>query len=195
MQLPTEIIDMLNKRQEAAFEIIFKLYYPRLVYFAKEYVSYHDAKSLVQDAFVTLWEKNPDVQNESQLQSYLYTSVKNNCLMNLRHEKVRKNYIDKRKATLQNHIYLDALEKVDTSVMAFQEIESLIEKTLSDLSPRCREIFILSRIDGKKNKEIAGKLNISVKAVEAQITKALKVFRITLQDYLPLIAFIIAGGL
>ena len=195
MHLPVEVFEMLNQRQEAAFEVIFNLYYPRLVYFAKEYVPYQDAKNLVQDAFVTFWEKNPKVLNESQLQSYLYTSVKNNCLMNLRHKKVRKGYIDEAKIRLQDQIYLTALEKLDTSSMAFQEIESIIEKTLAGLPPRCREIFILSRLEGKKNKEVADKLDITVKAVEAQITKALKVFRIALKDYLPILAYILAENL
>jgi RNA polymerase sigma-70 factor, ECF subfamily len=191
MHLPVEVIEMLNQRQEAAFEVVFNLYYSRLVYFAKEYVSYQDAKNLVQDAFVTLWEKNPKIFNESQLQGYLYTSVKNNCLMTLRHEKVKKGYADEIKLRLQKEVYIEALQKLDTSEMAFREIEIIIKKTLEELPPRCREIFILSRMEGLKNNEVADKLNVTVKAVEAQITKALKVFRVSLKDYLPVIAYIL----
>jgi RNA polymerase sigma-70 factor, ECF subfamily len=191
MHLPVEVIEMLNQRQEAAFEVVFNLYYSRLVYFAKEYVSYQDAKNLVQDAFVTLWKKNPKIFNESQLQGYLYTSVKNNCLMTLRHEKVKKGYADEIKLRLQKEVYIEALQKLDTSEMAFREIEIIIKKTLEELPPRCREIFILSRMEGLKNNEVADKLNVTVKAVEAQITKALKVFRVSLKDYLPVIAYIL----
>ncbi len=189
--LSNEIIELLNKKQDAAFEVVFSLYYPRLVFFAKEYVAYEDAKNLVQDAFVTFWEKNPPVENEPQLQSYLYTVVKNNCLMRLRHEKIKENFGKETELKIQNQIYLSALEQIDTSIVAFHEIETIMEKTLAELPPRCREVFILSRLDGKKNKEVAEKLNISVKAVESQITKALKMFKITLKDFLPILAYLL----
>jgi len=189
--LSNEIIELLNKKQEAAFEVMFNLYYPRLVWFAKEYVPYEDAKSVVQDAFITFWEKNPIVSNESQLQSYVYTLVKNNCLMFLRHEKIKKGFVDETGMKMQNQVYRLALEQLDTSEMAFQEIEAIIKKTLAALPPRCREVFVLSRLEGKKNHEVAQELNISVKAVEAQITKALKVFKDTLKDFLPLLAWLL----
>ena len=88
--LSPEVIQLFNKQMESAFEVVFNLYYPRLVYFAKEYVPYGDAKNLVQDAFVAMWKKKPEFLSEAQLQSYLYTNVKNHCLMFLRHEKVKK---------------------------------------------------------------------------------------------------------
>ncbi|SHE66807.1 RNA polymerase sigma-70 factor, ECF subfamily [Mariniphaga anaerophila] len=193
--LSGEIIELVHSKQEAAFEVMFSVYYPRLVYFAKEYVPYEDAKSLVQDAFITFWEKNPDVSTESQLQSYLYTIVKNNCLMRLRHEKIEKGYVNEAELRIQNQVYSSALQQLDTSEIAFQEIETIIEKTLSDLPPRCREVFVLSRLEGKKNHEVAQELNISVKAVEAQITKALKVFRIELRDFLPILAYLLSTKL
>jgi RNA polymerase sigma-70 factor, ECF subfamily len=189
--LSNEIIELLNQKQEAAFEVMFSLYYPRLVWFAKEYVPYQDAKNLVQDAFITFWEKNPAASNESQLQSYLYTIVKNNCLMYLRHEKIKKGFADEAEMKMQNQVYQSALEQLNTSEMAFQEIEAIIEKTLAELPPRCREVFVLSRLEGKKNHEVAKELNISVKAVEAQITKALKVFKEALKDFLPLLAWLL----
>ncbi len=192
--LSKEIIELLNKKQEAAFEVVFNLYYPRLVYFAKEYVPYEEAKGLVQDAFISFWEKNPVISNELQFQSFLYTTVKNNCLMRLRHEKVVKNHRDKSIKEIQNQIYLSALEQMDTSVMTFQEIEIIIKKTIADLPPRCREIFILSRFEGRKNQEIAEKLEISVKSVEAQITKVLKILKIALKDFFPIIAYLLVSS-
>ncbi|WP_297093813.1 RNA polymerase sigma-70 factor [uncultured Draconibacterium sp.] len=189
--LTNEILQLLNNHQEAAFEVVFKLYYPRLVYFAKEFVPDSEAKNLVQDAFISMWDKKPQFINESQLQSYLYTNVKNNCLMFLRHEKVKKKYKSEAAFQKQNSIYTEALSGLDTSTVTFQEIESIIEKTLSELPDRCREIFVLSRMEGKKNKEVAEALNISVKSVEAQITKALKTLRVSLKDYLPLVAWLL----
>ncbi len=189
--LTNEILQLLNKHQEAAFEVVFKLYYPRLVYFAKEFVPDSEAKNLVQDAFISMWDKKPQFINESQLQSYLYTNVKNNCLMFLRHEKVKKKYKTEAAFQKQNSIYTEALSGLDTSSVTFQEIESIIEKTLLELPDRCREVFVLSRMEGKKNKEVAEALDISVKTVEAQITKALKTLRVSLKDYLPLVAWLL----
>jgi RNA polymerase sigma-70 factor, ECF subfamily len=189
--LSNEIIKLLNQKQEAAFEVVFSLYYPRLVWFVKEYVPYQDAKNLVQDAFITFWEKNPTILNEAQLKGYLYTIVKNNCLMFIRHEKIKKGFEDETKMKMQNQVYQTALEQLDTSEIAFQEIETIIEKTLAALPPRCREVFVLNRMEGKKYNEVAEEMNISVKAVEAQMTRALKVFRVALKDFLPLLAWLL----
>ena len=188
--LSNDIITLLNNKNEAAFDVSFTVYYPRLVAFAREYVSGDDAMNLVQDAFITLLDKALTFLNENQLQSYLYTNVKNNCLMFLRHEKVKKKYSDHRIATeTQFNMNVEALERLNTSPIAFMEIEQIINDTLGKLPPRCREIFILSRMEGKKNIEVARIFNISEKAVEAQITKALKVFKIALKDYLALLVF------
>lgn len=62
------------------------------------------------------------------------------------------------------------------------------------MPPRCQDIFILGRYEGKKNQEVAEELNISVKAVEAQITKALKVLRVTLKDFFPLVAYLLLNN-
>lgn len=188
--LTNDIISLLNKKNEAAFDVTFTVYYPRLVAFAREYVPEEDAMNFVQDAFITLLDKAPTFSNENQLQSYLYTNVKNNCLMFLRHEKVKKKYSDQKIAnSTQFNLNVEALERLDTTPITFMEIERLINETLEELPLRCREIFILSRLEGKRNTEIAGIFNISEKAVEAQITKALKVFKIALKDYLAILIF------
>ncbi|MFV0593363.1 MAG: RNA polymerase sigma-70 factor [Draconibacterium sp.] len=189
--ISSDILKLLNNKQDAAFEVVFNLYYPRLVYFAREYVREADAKNLVQDAFVSMWERKPQFMSEAQLQSYLYTNVKNSCLMLLRHEKVKKKFATNLVLKKQNQLYERALKQVDTSELAIQEMEKIIARTLSELPDRCREIFILSRMEGKKNQEVADQLSISVKAVEAQITKALKIFRVALKEYLPLVAFLL----
>ena len=187
--LSNDIIALLNQKQEAAFEVVFRLYYPRLVFFAQNYVSFEDAKGLVQEAFIAYWEKNPVLFNEAQLQSYLYTTVKNNCLMLLRHKKVVKNFNEKAEIKIQEQLSLAALEQLDTSELVFKEMETIIEKTIAGLPPRCREVFLLSRMEGKKNQKIAEELNISVKAVEAQMTNELGIFRMALNDFLPVLVW------
>lgn len=184
--LSNEAIQLLNTKNESEFETLFRLYYPRLVYFSNQYVPYEVAKGLVQESFMIFWENTLSFSSELQIRSYLYTIVKNKCLMRLRHEKVKKEFFERSQAaSLQSELYQSALEQLDTSEVTFKELESIIQQTIDSLSPRCREIFLLSRYEGKKNHEIASDLNISLKAVEAQITIALKVFRVTLKDYLP----------
>ncbi len=92
--------------------------------------------------------------------------------------------------TLELKANLDALDSFDTSALTFHEIEKIIEDTLKQLPPQCGVVFKLSRFEEKKYKEIAKELNISVKAVEGHISKALKLFRTNLKDYLPLVAFL-----
>ena len=140
--LSNHMIALLNKKNEADFDVAFTVYYPCLVAFAKEYVPEEDARNFVQDAFITLLDKAPAFLNENQLQSYLYTNVKNNCLMFLRHEKVKKKYSDHKmaKETLLG-VNMEALERLDTSLVTFMEIEQIMNDTLEKLPPRCREIL------------------------------------------------------
>lgn len=189
--LSQEVIKLLNRKHEAAYDVVFNLFFPRLVSFAKVYVSYDDAKNVVQDAFLSLWESDSVFNYEFQLQSYLYTAVKNSCLNILRREKLNKSFV--KETTLKDitNLNINSLNQLDTSDIGFQEIEYIISKTLAELPPRCKEVFVLSRYEGKKNAEIAEFLNISVKSVEAQITKALKIFKIALKDYLPIIAYLL----
>ena len=189
--LSQEIIRLLNRKRETAYDVVFSLFFPRLVSFAKEYVSYHDAKNAVQDAFLALWESNSEFNNEFQLQSYLYTAVKNNCLNLLRREKLNKSFVEESTLKEIAQLNITSLEQLNTSVIGFQEIENIIRKTLTELPPRCKEVFVLSRYEGKKNSEIADLLDISVKSVEAQITKALKIFKIALKDYLPIVVYLL----
>lgn len=184
--ITNETIELLNTKDESAFEAVFKFYYPRLVYFANEYISLEDAKGVVQEAFISLFESLAIFSHDAQLRSYLYTMVKNGCLMKLRHENVKKRYAVKfKKESMQNQIYQSALEQLNTSETTFKEMETIIHHTVSSLTPRCREVFILSRREGKKNREIADDLDISIKSVEAHITNALKIFRVALKDFLP----------
>lgn len=185
--LSNETIELLNKKDENAFEIIFRLYYPRLVNFAKEYVSCEVAKGITQEAFIILLQKEPIFSKEYQLRSYLYTLVKNECLMYLRHHEVKSNFVTKVVKNRRNQIYESSLDYIDRCEVTLRELNSIIDSTLDMFSPRCREVFILSRYNGMKNREIANDLNISIKTVEAQITKAIKIFRVALKDFLPFV--------
>jgi RNA polymerase sigma-70 factor (ECF subfamily) len=84
----------------------------------------------------------------------------------------------------------DALNSLDTSPMIFEEIEKIIQKTLDRLPPQCRRAFEMSRFEEKKYSEIAKEMQIAQKTVETHISNALKIFRVALKDYLPLVVFL-----
>ncbi|QZE12976.1 RNA polymerase sigma-70 factor [Halosquirtibacter laminarini] len=182
------IIISLNRKDRGAFNDVFELLYPRLLGFANEYIDIDDAKNIVQDAFVTLWNKNPHFNNKFQLQSYLYTIVKNSSLYLIRKNKIRLKYRDREEKLFQTNIHIDALKNLDTTSITFKEINNIINDTVNNLPDRCRDIFLLSRESGLKNREIAEDLDISIKTVEANITKALKILSKELVDYLLLVS-------
>jgi RNA polymerase sigma-70 factor (ECF subfamily) len=187
------LFEKLRKGDEAAFKLIYIKYVPRLYYFVKEYVSQHDiVENIVQESLLALWEKKATLADDTNLAGYLFTVAKNNCLYKLRDLRYRKNLFDTSElGSLELKANFDALVSLDTSSFTFQEIERIIEHTLEQLPAQCRLAFQLSRFEDKKYKEIAEEMNISVKAVEGHISKALRMFRVNLKDYLPLMAFLL----
>lgn len=182
----TQLVWRIKNSDDVAFKVIYNKYFPRLYYFIYEFIHLEDiTENIVQDTFATFWEKRSSLKEDTSLSSYLYSIAKNNCLYRLRDqrysEKLFTTSVDNKELALN----LKALESVDTSIVIFQEIEEIIERTLEGLSPQCKKVFILSRFEGMKNREIADELNISQKAVEGNITRSLKIFKIALKDYLP----------
>lgn len=186
------LFERLTLGDEAAFKVIYSTYVPRLYYFIFEYVPLEDiTEDIIQDTLMTLWNKRHELEPNTNLGAYLFTVAKNNCLYKLRTQRYRKKLFESSDIdVIELDASLDALDTLDTSVFAFSEIERIIQETLDQLPAQCRNVFYLSRFEEKKNKEIADELGISVKAVEGHITKALKLFRTTLKDYLPIVAFL-----
>jgi len=187
-----QLIQKIKHDDDVAFKVIYNKYFPRLYYFIYEFIRLDDiTENIVHDTFATFWEKRHTLKEDVNISSYLYSVAKNNCLYRLRDQRYRqKLFISgslEDKELTQN---LKALSSVDTSILAFKEIEQIIEKTLEGLSPQCKKVFMLSRFEEMKNREIANELDISVKAVEGHITRGLKIFKIALKDYLPLVAYI-----
>ena len=186
-----EFLKKLRNNDEVAFKVIFNKYYSRLYYFILEFISFDDiAENIVQDTFFTLWNKRHELKDDSNLNAYLFTVAKNNCLNRLRDQRYRQklfttNSLDQNELEMN----MEVLNILDSSAYTFEEIELIIERTLEELPPQCKKVFILSRFEEKKNKEIAEELNISVKVVEKHISKGLKKFKVSLKDYLPFVAY------
>lgn len=162
-----------------SFEILFKTHFKGLTFFALEYVKDYDiAREIVQEVFVNLWEKRNSIDLEKSPKSYLGTSVRNRCLNYLRdHKKFNADILEiEGLGSDEEYVKLDEL--------ITEELKNKIEEATNALPDKCREVFLLSRIENKKYKEIAHDLDISVKTVEAQMSKALKIMREKLADFI-----------
>jgi RNA polymerase sigma-70 factor (ECF subfamily) len=186
------LIERLKKGEEPAFREIFHQFYPALVKFAHSYI--HDpftAENIVQDAFVTLWEKRVWLDNESNLKAFLVTIIKNKSINHI--EKLKNRYrIEQNNYQLQlteANLNISSLRSLNPEELFTGEIISILEKTIATLPLQTQEIFRMSRYQSLSNKEIAEKLKITEKGVEYHISKALKTLRTELSDYLPLLVF------
>ena len=181
-----EILLKIIAGDEPSFERVYRFYYPRLNYFSRQYILDPEvSKNIVQDVFTELWDKRDTLQNDTNLNAWLFTVTKNKSLKIISHLKSQQNYDSYMKGR-QLDVNYNSLSNFDTSNFIFEELQTRIESALEKLSPACRKVFEMSRFEDKKNKEIAEELNLSIKTVEAQITKALRSLKTDLKDYLPL---------
>lgn len=190
------VLEKLKYGDSKAFESVFNVWYEPLVNFANEYISDLEwAKNIVQSIYMRLWEKHNLVDPDSNLKSYLYMSTRNACLSHLRHIRVENAYFEKAIRNIEDHqLNYEALEELNIEQIDFTKLERRIQETIDSLPDRCREVFILSRYNEMKNKEIALKLDITVKAVEANITRALTKLRENTKDYMPELFFFLIFG-
>ncbi|WP_282036311.1 RNA polymerase sigma-70 factor [Saccharicrinis aurantiacus] len=168
----SELIELIKKGDERAFEKFFKEHYIGLVAFANKYL--HDidkAESITQEIFVLLWEKKQKYQIQS-IKAYLFSAVRNRCNNELK----RIQYEQKYRSKINPESQIEYLNYSDSTVLG--KINSIIDT----LPEQRKKIFKLNRIDGLKYKEIANKLNISPKTVENQMGKALKYLRLNLSE-------------
>lgn len=175
------LIEGLRRRDKVVFDYIFNYYYSSLCAFSMQYINdRNEVEDLVQDFFVSLWIEAPNLQIRSSLKSYLFAGVKNRCLDFQKHQKVSEKY--------RAYILFSAENGDNTTdhYFAESELRQAIQKSLEKLSPRCREIFELSRLKGLSNQEISEQLGISKRTVELQISNSLKILKKELVEYLPL---------
>ncbi|TAJ11522.1 RNA polymerase sigma-70 factor [Marinilabiliaceae bacterium JC017] len=184
----TQFIDLLKHGNEIAFSELYTLYFTRLHFFANQFIDDHyDAENLVQDTFFAFWSNKESILASSinGIQAWLYNTLKRKCINHLDHLKIEKKHQDALLMT-KRELDLEALSEMDFSECTFNELEKKIKEAINELTPQCKKVFELNRFEGLKNKEIAQHLNISLKAVESNMTRALKSLRIKLCEYLPL---------
>lgn len=170
-----------------AFEAIFRSRFKPMVGYALRFVrDLESARGIVQEVFVNLWEKRADLDAGREVEAYLTTSVRNRCLNYLRDQKKF------------NHELLDFEGLMDhnwhpVDQLEIAELDARIRQAVDELPEKCREIFLLSRFENLKYQQIADKLQLSVKTVETQMSRALSHLRIRLAAYLSVVS--IAFGL
>jgi len=180
MLRPTETGDMkqLPFKDIQSFELLFREYYQMLCSYAYRFVNDADtAEEIVQELFYKLWEKRSEIQINTSEKSYLYSAVHNRCLKFIEHRNVESRY---KSYYLTHESEVDNAPHQNSNV---NELQNIIDQTINTLPERCGRIFRLNRFEGLKYQEIADKLAISIKTVEANMGKALKILRKNLKDY------------
>lgn len=182
-----ELITNLTKGNPEAFRFLFDEYYVALCVYAFRFTrDKPSAEEVVHETFVKLWEHRGRIGITDSLTGYLYKAVQNNALNYLKQLQIRNKY---------NNAYLQKLKDAEDfftisqetgqSALMAKELESKINEAIEELPEQCKEIFMMSRFGGLKNKEIADKKKVTVNTVQKQISIALEKLRKSLDAYLP----------
>ncbi len=184
-----ELMLSLQKGEKPAFEAIYNDFFGVIYHLSLQYL--HDEKvseEIVQDSFMKLWEIRETLNDTFNIRNFLYTITKNNCLNYLRNQKIALKHQEKIKY-LEMQFNYEALEKLG-NYMEFEELREKVSRAIDALPADLRETFKLSRFEELHYKEIADMQSISIKTVEARMTKALRILRFELKDYVTLICLI-----
>lgn len=171
MNLEKEDIQQLKAGDEKIYRDIFNAFYAPLCQYALIYLNQTSiAEEVVHNLFIKLWENKADLEIRTSFKSYLFRSVRNQCLNHLRNQKSRA-------------ISVDSLEEVEDELleeisiyeeMDMPELKATIKSAIDDLPPKCRQIFLMSRESELTYTQIAEELSVSKKTVENQMGIALK---------------------
>lgn len=174
-------ISLSNADGASIFENVFKSHFKRLHAYACTILRDEaTAEEMVQNVFYKLWEKKEQLEVQQSVTAYLYRAVYHESLNYIKHTRVKAAH-----HAYTMHTSKEAHNPVERA--GLKELEQRIDKALQELPEQCRAIFQMSRFEELKYREIADRLNISVKTVENQMGKALRIMREQLVDYLPII--------
>jgi len=178
------LTESLVKQDEAAFEQVFKTHFKNLHAYAYTIIKEETAaEEVVQQVFFKLWERSKGLSIQGSVSAYLYRAVYNESLNHLKHRKVQSRYEQYFTHTMKNEN--DAAGKQ----ISMKELHGKLNRALNELPEQCRTVFQLSRFEELRYREIADHLGISVKTVENQMGKALKILRTKLIEFLPFTVF------
>ena len=173
------IIKQLQDGNEKVFEQIVREYWPRMFKFALIYTQNNEtSQELVQDTFLVLWNNRAILKDNTNLITYLMVVLRNKCLNLLEQTRIRQLYIEEiDDETIYQRANLYVLQDEASQIVESEDLHKAIERALSKLPDKTREIFMLSRYDGLKNQQIAETKNISQTTVDYHISKALQILK------------------
>lgn len=170
--------------------MLFRSHFSGMCFFAQKYVKdFETAKEIAQDAFISLWEKRETIDMNRPVKSYLTTVIHNKCTNYLRDNRKFDPYI----LNIENLLEVPEYDGAD--ILVEEELRLKIDLSIAELPEKCREIFVLNRYENLKYQEIADKLQISIKTVETQMSKALQHMRIRLAEYISVFLVLISSFL
>lgn len=185
--LMTYDIDLLKEGSESEFERVYFDFFDVLYALGIQYTSdRYMAESIVQDTFLKLWEVRESLLPETNIRNFLYTLTKNSCLNYLRDQRVVWKNLNKIRAYEYTYA-IESLKRIGNNFMEFEELSLKLDTAIENLPDELKVVFKMSRFDDMRYRDIAEKLAISEKTVEARMTRALKILRSELKDFLPLL--------
>lgn len=181
------LIESLRSGDEKAFTYLIDNYHHRLCIYANSLIkNVYSAEDIVQNVFVRTWEQRSRLRPNHSIKSFLYKSVYNEFIDQYRKNQslfsLEKNYHEDLNAILQ-----------EEDSESFERILKAVNKEIQNLPPKCKEVFMLSKQEGLTNIEIAEHLEVSIKTVEAQITKAFSILRDSLEEKVKGFLFLLFG--
>ncbi len=177
-------IELLRKGDKAEFEKVYTGLFEMLYALGYQYVQERTiAEGMVQEAFIKLWEIREKLEPQTNVRNFLYTVMRNLCLNYLRDQKVIWKHLDQVKSEEYDYA-IRSLQLLGGDLMEYEELKLRVDQAIENLPEKVRTVFKMSRFGEMKYSEIAGQLQIGEKAVEARMTKALRILRLELKDYL-----------
>ncbi|WP_288205196.1 RNA polymerase sigma-70 factor [uncultured Parabacteroides sp.] len=184
---------MKESTEIQTFNHLFMNYKGRFVHFARTYVDDEMmAEDIAVESLMYYWENRQKLDSHSNVLAYILTVIKHKCLDHLKQLRVQEDFVEymKTNEVRKLNLRIATLEACNPERIFSEELQELVDKALLSLPEQTRDIFMRSRYYNQNHKEIAEALGLSTKAVEFHITKALKVLRVALKDYLPALFFL-----
>lgn len=184
----TRLLSAMQHGDKKAYGTLFRRYYPMLCTYANRFVNLEDAEEIVQDVMLWLWENKETQMFNTSFSQYLYKTVYHRCINQLTRQQSQL-----RAETRFYEYMLEMLQ--DTDFLQTEELKKHISQAIHALPPSYREAFVMHRFENKSYKEIAQLLQVSTQTVNYRIQQSLKLLRVSLKDYLPLILFLFPKNL
>ncbi len=184
----------LKKGNPDAFKEVFRLLYPRMKGYCALFVSDdNEAEDIIQECFVVLWEKHESINIEKRLESLMFVMVRNRCLNYLKSKKLATNHIDVENLNVNELQYLYQLDLYNREEKSLEEmLLETLQEAVRELPPKMKNVFVKSKLEGKKQADVAEELGISIKMVEKHIAKAKERIRAQLLKKYPALVLVIA---